>query len=211
MSGFNQLQKNRKEFMAKYKDLDHFVFNGRKQVLISAPHGVSQIRLGKYKVGEIGSLCTALYLQKECSTFMIAKTKNNNDDANFDKNCKYKNEVISLIQKHNIKYVLDFHGLAEYRECDVNLGIHLGKSVETNLDKFNSLCDKLNEDFKVSIDAPFMGGGNTISNYVKHHFPELWTIQIEINCGLTNKKENFEKYKLLLEKLQKWIDEDLVC
>lgn len=208
---FNKLHIYRKKFMNDNKHKDHAVLVGQKKVLISAPHGVSQIRLGKYKVGEIGSLTTALFLQKECHTFLIAKTKNNNDDANFDKKCKYKNEVISLIQKHNLKYVIDFHGLAEHRDCDVNLGIHLGKSVETNLEKFNSLCDKLNKHFKVSIDAPFMGGGNTISNHVKHHFPELWTIQIEINCGLTNKKENFKKYKLLLEKLQEWINEDLVC
>lgn len=71
----------------------------------------------------MGSLATALYLQKETNSFLIAKTKNNNDDANFDEKSEYKDTIYSLIETKGIKYVIDFHGLAAKRDCDINLGI----------------------------------------------------------------------------------------
>ena len=79
--------------MNQNKEKDHVVLKGKNNVLISAPHGVSQVRLGKYKYSEIGSLTTALYLFENSNCFLIAKTQNNNDDANFDEKSKYKNSI----------------------------------------------------------------------------------------------------------------------
>ena len=51
-----------------------------------------------------------------------------------------------------------------------------------------------------------MGGSKTISGSTKEQFNDLWTIQIEINCKLTNKKENVYKLKELLYTLIQWIN-----
>ena len=126
---FNKLHNDRKKFIAINKNKDHILLIGTGNILISAPHGVSQVRLGKYKHSEIGSLTTALYLQNECNYPLIAKTKNNNDDANFDINSKYKDSIKKLIQENNIKYLIDLHGLASHRDCDINLGTHIGKNI----------------------------------------------------------------------------------
>ncbi len=200
------IHERRKGFINDNKNKDHAIITGNNNILISAPHGVSQVRLGRFKCAEIGSLATALRLKDTTDCYLIAKTKNNNDDANFDVKSKYKDSIRKLIKNNNIKYIIDFHGLAQNRECDVNLGTHLGKNIENNEIIFEALKKDLeNNHFNVSVDQPFMGGNPTISGTMKNEFKHIWTLQIEINCGITNKKENFEKFKTLLLILQNWI------
>lgn len=203
---FNSLQTYRRSFLEENKEHDHVVVHGKNNILLSAPHGVSQVRLGKYKFSEIGSLTTALHLQRSTNSYLIAKTKNNNDDANFDEVSLYKSRIEELIYSNNIKYVIDFHGLAAKRDCDVNLGIHLGKNIKVNERAFDNLYNALTlNGFKTIVDMPFMAGNRTISGSVANNHPEVWTIQIEINCAITNKKENFKKYKLLINVLTNWL------
>ncbi len=174
--------------------------------MLSAPHGVSQTRLGKNKVAEPGSLATAIYLQKVCETYLIAKTKNNFDDANFDEVSPYKDEVDKLATMSKITHIIDFHGLASFREMDINLGTHFENNTETDKKLLDWLGKELiKEGFVVSYDCPFMGKGNTIAGYTKKRHPNLWTLQVEINCAITNKKENFDRYKKLLGVFEKFI------
>lgn len=204
---FTNFKQLRRKFLNENSKRDHVVIEGNGPVLLSAPHGVSQLRLGKNKVPEIGSLSTALYLQQCSDCFLIAKTKCNDDDANFDETSEYKNTVRNLVATHSIRYLIDFHGLGVHRDCDVNLGTHIGKNVKNEEQQFDRLHDTLTKGgFKVSIDQPFMGGANTISGSLKNEFNDLWTIQIEINCAITNKIENFEKCLKLLDILNYWIN-----
>lgn len=203
---FTKINNDRKNFMKKNQHLNHVVITGNNKVLLSAPHGVSQVRLGKLKFKEVGSLATALYLQKETNSFLIAKTKNNNDDANFDEKSEYKDTIYSLIETKGIKYVIDFHGLAAKRDCDINLGIFLGKNIENNVRIFDSLNKSLQkEGFIVYIDQPFMAASHTISRSVKYKYPDLWSLQIEINCKITNNAYNIIKYNKLLRTLKHWL------
>ena len=203
----NSLHQTRKDFIEQHKNKDHVYISGNNNILISSPHGVSQLRLGKLKQGEIGSLATALFLKNNSKCHLIAKTKNNNDDANFDEESLYKDAIRNIIQKHNIKYIIDIHGLAAFRECDINLGTHLGKNIENNLQVFENLQKLLEENnFITIIDQPFMAGSRTISGSMKNEFENIWTIQIEINCKITNKKENIAKLNTLLSLLLNWIN-----
>jgi hypothetical protein len=167
---------------------------------------VYQVRLGKSKAHEIGSLATVLWLKEKTNCYLIAKTKCNNDDANFDEKSKYKDSIRKLIKQHNIRYILDFHGLASQRDCDVNLGTHLGNNIKNNIPLFNEFNDELIRcGYVVSIDQPFMANSRTISSSMIHEFPNLWTLQIEINCGISNRKDNFDKNTKLLNIIENWI------
>ena len=204
---FDRLHNLRKDFMNKNEHLDHKVVDGSNKVLISAPHGVSQVRLGKLKFKEIGSVATALYLSGKTNSYLIAKTKNNNDDANFDTDCAYRKTLKKLIVDKEIKYLIDFHGLSPKRDIDVNLGIHFGKNIETNEALMTSLYNELvMHGYSCTIDQPFMAGLCTVSGGMKSEFPHLWTIQIEINCAITNQAENFTKYSRLLTILEDWLN-----
>ena len=204
---FSYLHSERKRFIKTNSKKDHVVLSGKNNILLSAPHGVSQVRLGKPKAREIGSLTTALYLQSETNSFLIAKTKNNFDDANFDKKCEYRKTLKKVIEENNIKYVVDLHGLAKTRDCDINLGTHLGFNTSKNPKLLEDLIKQFEKNgFVVCVDQPFMAGSRTISGYSKTLFPQIWSVQIEINCDITNKRKNFEKYKKLLSVLKKWIN-----
>lgn len=203
---FNQLHNYRKQFIRTNKSKDHTILIGNNNVLISAPHGVSQVRLGKYKFCEIGSLATALYLQQKTNSYAIVKTKNNNDDANFDESSLYKNSIEKLIKEKDIKYIIDIHGLSAKRDCDINFGTHLGNNIKSNEKIFYDLYNALiSNNFITKIDQPFMAGSKTISGSMANKYPRLWTLQIEINCTITNREENFDKYQILLKILTDWI------
>ncbi len=204
---FEKIHRLRKDFLNKNENKNYEKIVNNCNFLISAPHGVSQMRKGFYKVPEPGSLSTALCLQKETNSNLIAKTKNNNDDANFDPVSDYKTEILNIANTVPIEFVIDIHGLAKKRECDINLGTAIGNNVSANKVAFDDLVDILQKGgFIVQIDAPFMGAGNTVAGYTKRMKPDLFTLQIEINCRITNYKENFEKYKNLLSCIKTWIN-----
>jgi hypothetical protein len=203
---FNQIHKYRDEFLKSHAEEDHTILFGTKGILLSAPHGVFHIREGRELPHELGSIQTALYLQKQQDCLLIAKTKNNNDDANFDPDCDYRKSITKLIKKHNIKYLIDFHGLSNRHGIDVNLGINNGNNISTNKEIFETLKSQLeNSGFTVSVDIPYNGGNITVAGSTKNKFPDLWTIQIELNIDITHKIEHFNKYKVLLHILNDWL------
>ena len=203
---FGRIKTNRLKFL-KENNKDHVLIEREGCVLLSAPHGVSQVRLGKPKAREIGSLSTALCLSEFANCSLIAKTRNNFDDANFDRDCAYRKTLIAFLKQEKTKYLVDFHGLASSRDIDVNLGVNIENNIQTNIEAFERLKKSLETSgFKVVVDHPFMASGRTISGAMKNMFNSLWTIQIEINCAITNKPENFTKYKKLLGVLLKWIN-----
>ena len=197
---FYKLDRIRKYFASDNKNLD-FVINCDKKsnVILSAPHAVSQVRLGKTKIAEIGSLKTILWLKENTGADCIIKTKNNFDDANWDEKSKYKDELFKLIENNNVKYLLDFHGLAGFRPCDVNLGTNLGRNVETDIKLFDMLLKSFEKaGIVVSIDQPFNAGNHTISGSSKIKYDNIWTLQVEINANITNRPENFVKFKKII-------------
>ena len=207
MKSFNQIHNKRIEFLRDKSSKGHVIIQGNNKVIISVPHGVDQVRLGRHKVREIGSIATSLFLQEQTNCYLIAKTKNNYDDANFDEKSLYKQDLLRCVEKNNIKYVVDIHGLAEKRGIDVNFGTNLGQNIKADESAFENLYQALiKNNFVISIDQPFMGGGNTISNFIQKIRKDTFSLQIEINCAITNKRENFNKYQCLLKILMDWVN-----
>lgn len=199
---FHLIRKN----MLKENTCDHVYFQTNSSVLISAPHGVSQLRLGRLKSAEIGTISTAVIMANATNSNVIIKTKNNDDDANFDSDCEYRTRIDEAIKTQNIKYLIDFHGLAKYRPCDINIGINFGQNVAKNVELFNSLKNALEtEGFVVSIDEPFDAGPRTIAGFFAKKY-SIWSVQIEINCSITNKRKNIAKCNKLLNTLIDWLE-----
>ena len=205
-TSFKKTQEIRKNIIQNNKNCDSVFFEGSNNVLISVPHGVSQTRLGKLKVAEIGTIPLGYIVAKNTNSNIIIKTKNNFDDANFDENCNYKKRISKIIKSRNIKYIIDFHGLAKHRPMDINLGINLGRTIETDVNLFESLNNCLiKQKFIVSIDQPFASLYNTVSAYFSRKY-NVWTIQVEVNSAITNISTNIEKFNLLITTLINWIN-----
>ena len=201
MFSYNKFNKNRKAFLKENKDKDFVYINSKSRVLISAPHGVPQTRLGIPKYQELGSIAFALELYNRLNTKFIAKTKNNFDDANFDEHSPYKTKIFQEID--NIDYILDFHGLARYRGMDINLGINFGRNIKSNVLLYEKLVKILKENkFIVTIDTPFCAHSQTIAGTFNKN---AWTLQVEINSDITNNFKNKNKLENLLSIFERWI------
>lgn len=203
---FKKTQEIRKNIIQNNKNKDSVFIEGQNNVLISVPHGVTQTRLGKIKVAEIGTIPLGYIIAKNTNSNIIIKTKNNFDDANFDENCNYKKRISKIIKSKNIKYIIDFHGLAKHRPMDINLGINLGRTIESNVDLFEDLNDHLSkQNFTISIDKPFASLYSTISAYFSRNY-NIWTVQVEVNSAISNLPKNIEKFNLLINTFINWIN-----
>lgn len=206
---FSDFEKISKNYINNTKFASGFAVerNYDSKVLLSAPHGVDQTRLGAPKGAEIGSARLALALRELTESNLIIKTKNIFDDVNFDIRSSYKDEIVYLIKQYNIKYLLDFHGLPSETNCDVNLGINFGNNIKNNVALYDSLVEKLQKGgFSASVDNPYCGRYPSISATFAQDF-NIWTIQIEVNCAITNLKENNDKLNRLIHILCEFVEQ----
>lgn len=191
--------KIRKQFFLAHQEPDFFVDTKSSPILISVPHAVKQTRLGKQKNEEIGTLSTGIILADRLNSSLIIKTRNNFDDANFDKESNYKDKIKYLISAVGIKYIIDIHGLKRERDCDINLGINFGTNIKNDVNLYDKILSGLkNAGFVTTIDNPFRAGERTISGYFSTYY-NVWTIQIEINSRITNDSKYISKLNELLD------------
>ena len=173
-------------------------------MLISAPHGVPQTRLGKLKVAEIGTIPVATLFAQNTNSNLLIKTKNSHDDANYDTDCEYRKALENIIKNQKIKYLIDIHGLAKFRPFDINLGSNFEQNTKQNPKLLISLKNALESaGFSVSIDEPFCAGPQTIAGFFAKQYG-IWSIQIEINCDITNNPKNIDKCNQLINTLIDW-------
>ena len=205
---YSQFKEIRKSILSKHKDDDNFYIKGANNVLISCPHAVPQTRLGKLKVAEIGTLSFGYFLAQQTDSHYIVKTKNNFDDANFDAVSVYRENIKKIVKENNIKYILDIHGLSKNHEIDLNFGTHHGENIKNDTMLFEKLIESVKNDFFYSIDNPYSGGYGTISGCFSKEF-DVWTLQVEINCSITNEQKNIKKLNLLLTEFVDFINQNI--
>lgn len=191
--------KIRKQFFLTHQESDFYFEAKNSPILISVPHAVKQTRLGKQKSEELGTISTGMILADRLNTSLIVKTRNNFDDANFDKESRYKDKIKYLISAVGVKYIIDLHGLKKDRECDINLGINFGANIKNDIKLYDKILFGLqNSGFTTTIDNPYRAGERTISGYFATNY-NIWTIQIEINSRITNDSKYISKLNNLLD------------
>ncbi len=175
--------------------------DGESRVMISAPHAVEQLREGRIKYAEPQSGALALLMGKQLGVPVIYKTRNCDDDANYDKQSTYKDALCEYIRKNKISFLLDLHQLASSREMTVNLGTGRYKNVDK--ETVGMIAGIFEEQglIPIGIDDPF-GASNpyTVSSYVARHCG-IPCLQIEINSRLLidNIKETEKVFEALCQ------------
>lgn len=171
----------------KQLNKNHVVLLGEKNILVSAPHAVEQIRNGKIKYAEPETALIALHLNSKGYPCVI-KTRNDNDDANFDEKSDYRDNLIKYCKENNIKFVLDLHQLSDKREMDFCLGTggNKHKNLLENLkiiDIFKYYFEKNN--FSIKINDPYDADAPNVVSTVcaKNSIP---SVLLEINCKVVS-------------------------
>jgi UV DNA damage repair endonuclease len=171
------------------------ILSGNKKILISAPHAVEQTRDGKIKFAEPETAMLAKKLNK-IGYPAIIKTKNDNDDANYDLDCPYKTALLEICKTNNICFVLDLHQLSNKREMDFCLGT--GDENNRNLLEHKIIATKTQEvalknNFSLEINNPYAASSErTISGFCQRN--NIPAMQLEINSRLVSSYFNANQF-----------------
>lgn len=181
------------------------ILEGSVPILLSAPHSIDQLREGTIKHRELfsGALCKLIQASTNC--YAIYKYHNDEVDDNFILHTRYKEKIGKLIKEHNIKLVIDIHGMLgstsdRYRGYDIELGTDNGRNLlgKTYIsEEMKNILNKHGVE-KVAIDKKFKASREcTIAKYVSKNF-NTPAIQVEISGNFRNplnyKLENVKKF-----------------
>lgn len=194
-------KKKLKDYCSKQGD---FIYDkGNLNVIVSAPHNVSQYYNGLYKKADFGSgtIVSSIKLLTDCN--VIIKTKNIgnvfvNDNANRG-SCEYKNRIAKEIKNDNIKALVDIHTLKQTREEEINIGINYGININNDMKLLNTIRSiAMKYRFSTSIDTPFHADKGTIASFV-HDECNIIGIQLELNAKFINYNFKSQRYNDLVK------------
>ncbi len=184
--------------------MDYFFKKGTIPVLLIAVHTVFQ--KNKNKLSEPYTAAIVQYISDECDCFYAIKSFDNDIDSNSTEIDEFKEYILNLIDKNEIKLVFDVHGASINRCFDVELGYLDGLSSDLTIIK--SLENKFKENGVQIIEHnhPFKGGGITRTIFENTNID---VIQIEINKKFRDEDNLEECQKIctsLISFIEKYVD-----
>ncbi len=177
--------------------------NNGSNILLSAPHSVKQIREGNVKEEDELTGFYASYLPNLNKYNSIYRTYQNLDDPNYpigetldNPSDKYLQEVIKLIKKKDISFLLDIHGCAARRPFDVEIISVNGQTCDLKIvDIFYETLKSKN--FIVSVDKVFKRGGQVIRQAGSNGIDAI-ALEINKTCRSYETIEDLQKLKAML-------------
>ncbi|MEO2077858.1 MAG: hypothetical protein ABGX20_21210 [Bacillus sp. (in: firmicutes)] len=183
----------------------HVILQGSLPIMISAPHTVSQMRNGKAKNSESYTGVLATLLHKNEDFHAIIKTRNLMDDANYDRHSLYRDELISYINRHSIKLLIDLHVMHSSKANILEIATGNGKNIHEQWDLVNAMTTiaKSHGIDKIGIDHKFRAlNPNCVSAHIADRC-QIPTLQVEMNWGFIQlSKENPHGFKSIYEVLK---------
>jgi len=165
----NQIENFEKNLLTQnYLDYSFTMLNGDKPLILSCPHSVPQTRGNRIKLAETRTAVLGCILNHELSVPLIFKTKNCQDDANFDIVCEYKDALVKYITEHNIECCVDLHIMKPDAKFDIVLGVNGDENLCGKLFVKDVIASKFREaGYNVGIDEVFKASHKgTVSNTV---------------------------------------------
>lgn len=182
---------------------------GKKQVIISAPHAVRQVREGRDKEADFLTGPLAMYIAKKSNCSYLVRVYNNEDDPNFpigktleEIENAYLKFLIDYIKANPEYLVIDLHGCKDSRPYDCSIGSHHFKTCEKEIiDIFSSCLRKYG--LSVDEDSQIFSGGQVTRQVGKTNSN---AIQLEIRREYRTFK-NTENLNNLVEAISEGIDQ----
>lgn len=164
---------------------DFVLEDGNSKIILSAPHTVEQLREGKIKASERRTGVIIMLLKQLLACPIIYKTRNENNDANYDEESSYRNELVKFIKEKEAGCVLDFHISAPSRPYSVDIGTGYGENICSRNDLQEIIVNGLKKNYeRITVDAVFSASNpNTVSATVGKK-AKIPAFQIEINWDI---------------------------
>lgn len=168
-----------------------FIKGNHTDFIISAPHAVTHTINGEEKNPEPYTAVIAKLLNEYYGYSILCKTKNCNDDANYEENSPYKEFLCSLCEEYKPILVLDLHEINKQSETIINLGTDFGKTLQDDTEMLSEFFHAFNKYGinKIATDSPFIASLNNVAGSVSSRIKQK-SIQIEINRGFLENSEN---------------------
>lgn len=182
------------------------ILKGKEKVFLSAPHSVRQLRNGIIKGKDSCTGTIAIALQKAINCYCIYKTKNCDDDANYDiENNSYKEEIVNTVKNENIKFLLDIHGAKNKQGFDIDVGTGNLVNLNNKTEYLKTFID-IGKKYKLNITTDKVFKAETFHT-VAHTIAEKNNIpcmQIEIAKKYRDIEE-FNNIKIILNFLEEYL------
>ena len=137
------------------------------------------------------------YLAQKTGAFLMIKENSDGIDPNKLEMEDYKSQLLEIIEKHQIKLVLDIHGAASHHNFAIEIGSLDGVSAKKQIIESLKLNLKGQGIAPVTENNPFKGGGITKT---VHGNTNIEVLQLEINRNyrdLTHPEKLFHLCKSL--------------
>lgn len=105
----------------------HYI-SGDVPVLISAPHGAAHRRDGRIKYEDEFTAALACWLGEYTGAHVLCLRHQMLGDPNWDRESPYKQRLRQIAAAHNIRFVLDIHGMSNRYKFGLALGTMNGQS-----------------------------------------------------------------------------------
>lgn len=166
---------------------------GRLPILISAPHGAAHLRNGVLKAEDDYTAGLARLVAEMTGAHALYLRYRSAADPNFHANVPYKTYLRDVVRRNRIRFVLDLHGAAAYRDFGLALGTLNSESCPNERPLILSVLRKFGIQpdgpwlSRLDLDETFTGAGvaeqETITRFVSQqlHVPAA---QLELNAYL---------------------------
>ncbi len=166
---------------------------GRLPIVISAPHGAAHSRNGALKNEDDYTASLARLVAEMTGAHALYLRYCSSVDANYDADVPYKHFLREVVKRNRIRFVLDLHGAAAYRDFGLALGTLNGESCPDQRPLFIAVLNRFGffEDApwlsRLDLDETFTAAGveeqETITRFAAQrlHVPAA---QLELNAYL---------------------------
>ena len=101
---------------------------GTLPVIISAPHGAAHRRDGRYKQEDEYTAAFARLLAERTGAHALYAFACSESDPNYDRQSPYKTTLAELVARHEIRFVVDIHGMSDRHKFGIAVGTMCGAS-----------------------------------------------------------------------------------
>ena len=179
---------------------------GKIPILVSAPHAVTHTNKDNTKFPDSFTGGIALLINELTDCYVIAKSHNDGIDpnsTNMGMDGGYKEKIIDIIKEHDIKLLIDLHGLRDDRDTDVDIITHYGMTIGHDKSIVEKLmkCLRENDILNLSEDKYYFAESEKVIVHKIWKVSKIPSIELEINYHYRNfcKPDNLIKIVNSLE------------
>lgn len=179
---------------------------GDVPIVISSPHAVKHPREGRLKPADVFTGTLALQLASLSQTSALVYAHTSEEDPNYNVDGPYKQQLMRLVENTSARFVLDMHGLSQWRSEDIAIGTACGKTLGSQLEILYVFTQELTkaEFTNILIDDPERFNAarpTTITSFIWRELG-IPALQLEIHKKYRNAKYAPDNYLKILYTLR---------